>query len=50
MLATMLDQLASTLITLEQPEHTVATSAWDGCAVATAGMPVMTPLESVMDV
>ena len=50
MLATMLDQLASALMTLEQPEQSVATSDCDGCAVATAGMPVMTPRESVRDV
>ena len=44
----MLDQLAWSLMTLEQPEHTETTAASDGCAVTTAGMPVMTPSELVM--
>lgn len=46
--ATMLDQLDSALRTLAQPEHSVAFCAWSGWEVATAGMPVMTPIELVM--
>ena len=49
-LLTMLLQLAWSLATLAHPLHTVATGASLGCDVATAGIPVMTPLLSVMDV
>lgn len=49
-LATILLQLDSALITEEQPLHTDATAACEGCEVATAGMPVITPLESVIEV